>query len=130
MVSGEEFLTNAGNNLAMRMLIRWGGPMRGSYLGPYPTREAAFTGLRSAEGRIDAGLSPADFATRLGMPQPDENRFCQTRQLFEPDAALRHAALSDDIVVAGNEKYAVLFVKATGRPIAVYRNAVQETWGK
>lgn len=130
MVSGEEFLTNAGNNFAMRMLIRWGGPMKGSYVGPYPAREEAFAALRASEARIEEGFTTEELAGTLGIPKPDERRLLHIRWLFEPGARLRHATLPDGTVVVGNEKYAVLFVKATGEYFAVYRNSANETWGK
>ncbi|MBI2923361.1 MAG: hypothetical protein HYY18_20075 [Planctomycetes bacterium] len=130
MISGEEFLTNAGNNFAMRMLVRWGGPMKGSYVGPYPTREEAFAALRVSKGRIEDGFTTAEFAKQLGIPPPDERRLIHVRWLFEPDARLRHATLPDRTVVAGNEKYAVIFARTTGEPFAVYQNAAHETWEK
>jgi hypothetical protein len=49
LVNGGEFLVQEPHNAAVMLLINLMGPMRGSYDGPYPSREEALAALNGAE---------------------------------------------------------------------------------
>jgi len=49
VVTGNEWMTSGSYNLALTTLIRTFGPMKGSYTGPYPTKESCLTALQDAE---------------------------------------------------------------------------------
>jgi hypothetical protein len=53
-VYGGEFIANASNNAGVRLMILLFGPMKGSYLGPYPTKEEAL--------RVASSGTPVDVA--------------------------------------------------------------------
>ncbi|MHC4717403.1 MAG: hypothetical protein ACYS5V_10570 [Planctomycetota bacterium] len=49
LVTGGEFLWSLPHNAGVRLMAALFGPMRGSYDGPYPTREEAVTALGAAD---------------------------------------------------------------------------------
>jgi hypothetical protein len=123
VVCGWEPFVNAGNNAALRGLIRTFGPMKGSYVGPYPTREEAAAALRGAKEKVAFTPDLAAFNTSLGLPPPPSEglaRMMFYRFDLEPQK-LSVARVAGGTVIVGNEERAVLIEAATGRPYAQYR---------
>ena len=58
LVDGSEDFTQIPNNAAVAMLVRLFGPQRGTYTGPYPTREQAFAALT-----VGTPVAPTDLAS-------------------------------------------------------------------
>ncbi|MCE9580985.1 MAG: hypothetical protein K8T20_00560 [Planctomycetes bacterium] len=123
VVCGWEPFANAGNNVALRGLIHTFGPMKGSYVGPYPTREEAAAALRGAKETVAFTPDPAALNAALGLPPPPSAGLA--RMMFyrfdtEPPK-LSVARIPGGTVIVGNEERAVLIEAATGKPYAQYR---------
>jgi hypothetical protein len=115
-VWGTEILTHVPNNLAITVLTDVFGPMRGTYHGPYPSREEASGVLRGTRDIV--ALEALQSA-----PQPAQD--CQALAArFPPredQPVARCAMFRDQTIVLGHFGQAVLVDAQTGTVYARYR---------
>jgi tetratricopeptide (TPR) repeat protein len=121
VINGSEFLTHNPNNLAIEILTKIFGPMRGAYAGPYPSREEALRTLESAQTQLLI-CELAAYVAELGLPQgaPAAALEREISQQLEKDLPIRAAVFRGETVVVGREKCLFLVDRKTGRRYARY----------
>lgn len=123
IVSGNEWVWQEPNNLALRMMAALFGPLPGSYRGPYPTAAEARDTLASAhlalldEGSVEfAGTTVAlskelsgwaeDCLTDIGIPREGGR------------LGLRAAITDSGVLVLGNATATVMIQPESGRALS------------
>ncbi len=120
MVDGSEAFRERPNNSAIRIMASLFGPMRGTYHGPYPTREEALASLEGSDVRV----SPEEFQTGkspYSVPTPlvfDE--FYREDSRFLMDSRIQMAPYRESTVILGTRKYVHLLDRFTGKLYARY----------
>lgn len=117
-VTGTEFLTHTPNNIAVRIMVRVFGPMRGTYHGPYPTREETREVLRGSEVIVTARA--LGYARSPGGLTGDCAQLARQFPPTEREPAARCAIFERSTVVLGHRDYAVLVDRHTGHQYARY----------
>lgn len=139
VVTGSEPFTQSPYNLALRILIKTFGPMRGVYSGPYPTSEEAFALIRQSSRRVTyEGLAEevrhhglnnkVDIHTPLGRATPLSNKH----------AGYAVALYKESALIVGSEYGVCLIARDSGQRFATmdfenlqaFRDWHEGSWSK
>jgi len=118
MVHGTEILTHVPNNLAITMLTDVFGPMRGTYHGPYPSREEAGETLRGARDAV--GFDAIDALQFQQQPAPDCGALAARFPVREGVEGARCGMFKNSTIVLGHEGRVILVDPRNGKVYARY----------
>jgi hypothetical protein len=116
LVMGTEILTHVPNNVAIALLTKVFGPMRGTYRGPYPSRDEAGDALRGS--RMVVAL---DVLEAPPQPAPDCQALSNRFPPREDRPVARCATFRDRTIVLGHAGQATLVDPEPGVAYARYR---------
>lgn len=120
IVSGNEWVWQESNNLALRMMATLFGPMPGSYQGPYPTAAEATDTLANADvASIDEGsIEFAGTTVVLSKELSNWAEDCLSDVAIPPDGrqfGLQASLTDSGVLVLGNATATVMVERETGR---------------
>jgi len=120
IASGNEWVWQEPNNLALRMMATLFGPMPGSYQGPYPTAGEATDTLANAHGAIleDGSIEFAGTTVALSRELSSWAEDCLSDIAIPTDGhqfGLQAALTDSGVLVFGNATATVMVERETGR---------------
>lgn len=138
-VSGFEPFTQSPYNLALRILIKTFGPMRGAYTGPYPTSEEAFELIRQSSRRVTyEGLNTEVRRQGLSDTVPIEMPIGRGTPLSNKHPGYAVALYKESALIVGSEYGVCLIAKDSGQRFATmdfenlqaFRDWHEGSWSK
>ncbi len=104
MVSGLELFTHSPNNAAISLLTWAAGPMRGAYLGAYPSEDEASVLLEKGEVVSRAELVRQRLLPDAEGPSVDERMEMPLWATFRDEAEFRIIAVEGNGLLVGAER--------------------------
>lgn len=118
--NGSELFTHLPNNIAIIMMYKISGEMKGAYHGVYPDRKVVFKLLRKAKaiqvenGNFEKLTIPEFFDVAVKNPE----KF----KLVSEQQPLKYLTHKNECLIIGNELYAELYNINKKKCFAVYNN--------